>query len=418
MPRLALALAAALGLAATAAAAPPSPDPKSLAVPPEELSKARELVRKLGSEVYAEREDAESDLAAMGRLARAALLEAVAADPDPEIRARCNGLLPRATAIEMKARLDSFLADAGGRYEHDLPGWNRLRAVVRGEWTAFGWTFVARPTADRAARELFVEFLKAPGGRQLLSALSAGGRDLSGTVAAMKQELYYAKYPRGGGTSRTPSTAEVAVVMFADAVCPTRVAGGVRGGLFTSVLSTSGVTQAAHGTDDKSVALRALLDAWIDTRVEPYEMYSAMNLANNGQNPDAAVRLAARLLRAPGATGLYRGQALATLARLQQKDGLPAIEKFIGDETVITTLGVAGNGGPVVRHTITLGDMALAVAVQLTGQKVDDYHVEDRMKGSSSSAISYTRFHIPDERRKEAATKYGWWRLKEAVKAK
>ncbi|HEY1186023.1 MAG TPA: hypothetical protein VGE74_00140, partial [Gemmata sp.] len=81
------------------AADPPSPDPKSLAVPADDLLKARELVRKLGSEAFHEREDAESDLAAMGRLARLALMEGANTDPDPEIRARCNGMLPRATAI-------------------------------------------------------------------------------------------------------------------------------------------------------------------------------------------------------------------------------------------------------------------------------------------------------------------------------
>lgn len=174
MLRAGLALAVLIGLAVPATAAPPSPDPKSLAVPPEELSKARELVRKLGSEVFVEREDAERDLAAMGRAARPALLDGVSVDPDPEIRARCRTLLPKATAAEMKVRLETFLADTEGKYEHDLPGWNKLRTVVRGDWTMLGWTFTARPGADKAARELFVEFLNAPGGRKLLTALGAG----------------------------------------------------------------------------------------------------------------------------------------------------------------------------------------------------------------------------------------------------
>lgn len=412
MPRLAPALAAALCLAATAAAAPPSPDPKSLAVPQEELSKAQELVRKLGSEVFAEREDAEHDLAAMGRFARAALLQAAATDPDPEIRARCNGLLPRATAIEMKARLDTFLADADGRYEHDLPGWTRLRATVRGDWSAFGWTFSARPQADKAARELFVEFLKAPGGRRLLTAISAG-ENLGPLVSALKSDLYYARYPRAGGTARVPTQAEVAVVLFADSLA--KSGANPRNSLFTSVLTSSGIAQAAQGTDDKAVALRAVLNAWIDTRADAYEMYAAMTLATNSQNVEAANRLALRLLAAPGAPGSYRGQAMMTLARTQSKDHLPALEKLIGDEAVVTTISTSVDG-KIVRTTITVGDLALAAAVQLTGQKVEDYHINDRYKGSGPAAMSYTRYSIPEERRKEAATKYGWWRLKEGLK--
>src|SRR5262245_4685498 len=65
-------LAVLVGFASPAVAAVPdkaNPDPKSLAVPAEELSKARELVQKLGSEAFADREAAERDLAAMGRLA-------------------------------------------------------------------------------------------------------------------------------------------------------------------------------------------------------------------------------------------------------------------------------------------------------------------------------------------------------------
>ncbi|MCI0700811.1 MAG: hypothetical protein L0241_06995, partial [Planctomycetia bacterium] len=129
MLRYCIASAVVLGIVATTLAAPPSPDPKSLTIPQEELSKARELVQQLGSEKYSEREEAQRELAAMGRLARPALLDGVSGDPDPEIRLRCQTLLPKANADDLKARLETFLADTEGKYEHDLPGWNKLRAV-------------------------------------------------------------------------------------------------------------------------------------------------------------------------------------------------------------------------------------------------------------------------------------------------
>ncbi|MDY3562491.1 hypothetical protein R5W23_003957 [Gemmata sp. JC673] len=415
--RFAFALAPLLACAATLAAAPPSstpsPNPKDLVVPDTDLSKARDLVRKLGSEVFTEREEAEHDLNAMGRLARNALHEGANSDPDPEIRARCRQLLPRATAIEMKARLDTFLADADGRYEHDLPGWTRLRSTVRGEWTAFGWTFSARPRGDKAAREMFVEFLKTAGGRRLLTAIGTG-ENLGPLVAGMKNELYYARFPRGGGVSRVPSQMEVAAVMFADSL--TRPSANVRNTLFTSVLTTSGIAQAAQGSDDKAAALRAVLNAWIDTRTDAYEMYAAMTLANSSQNQPAALRLAVRLLSAPGVPGSYRGQAMMTLGRYQSKEHLPVLERLIGDEGIVTTMSTNVNG-VVTRYTITVGDLALVAAVQLTGQKIEAYHIQDRLKGSAATSISYTRFHIPEESRKEAATKYGWWRLKESLTA-
>src|SRR6476661_3009451 len=109
MNRFGLVLVAA-ELAASAAAAV-SPDPRDLVVPAAEQARARELVRRLASDEFADREGAYRELARMGRLARPALAEA-GADPSPEVRSRAARLLPRAEAEELKARVDTFLADA------------------------------------------------------------------------------------------------------------------------------------------------------------------------------------------------------------------------------------------------------------------------------------------------------------------
>ena len=92
-----------------------SPDPKDLAVPPEVLSKARLLIQQLGSDSYREREQAQAELAKMGRLARPALLEAMDQHPNPEVRFRASLLLPRASAEDLKARLEALLADPEAR---------------------------------------------------------------------------------------------------------------------------------------------------------------------------------------------------------------------------------------------------------------------------------------------------------------
>jgi hypothetical protein len=73
MTRFVAALLLAGGLVAGfATAAGVSPDPKDLAIPPQEISRARVLIKKLGSEVYKEREEAHAELSRMGRLARPA----------------------------------------------------------------------------------------------------------------------------------------------------------------------------------------------------------------------------------------------------------------------------------------------------------------------------------------------------------
>ena len=74
-----------LTLSGTAVAA--SPDPASLLVPPEQVAKARDLVRLLGSDFYRDRDAATRELEAMGRLALPALIEA-RYHPDPEVQSR------------------------------------------------------------------------------------------------------------------------------------------------------------------------------------------------------------------------------------------------------------------------------------------------------------------------------------------
>jgi hypothetical protein len=415
MFRACFALAAIIGLLAPAAAAPPAskadPNPKSLRVPPEELSKAHELVRKLGSEGYAEREEAERALAEMGRLARPALLDAAGGDPDPEVRARCSTLLPKATAAEMKARLASFMADAEGKYEHDLPGWHKLRATVRGEWQMFGWTYTARPGADKAARELFIEFMQARGGRKLLAALDGPPDELGRAVAAAKQDHYSGRFPRRPGVAaRTPSPSEVAVTMLAESQVPSRFV--PRSSLLTAVISTSGLASAVRGTDDRSQALQAVVNAWFDSRSEPAELYSALSLANNTlRDANAACRLAGRLMGAAGAPGFYKGQALTTLVRHKAADQLPALEKAFDDKAVLTTTVKVVNGMQV-RQTIEVRDAALAAALMLTGQDPVAYGFDAFPKNVANGTFSYMWAKIPAEKRDAAFARWKEWREK------
>ena len=115
-----------VGLAGAATAA--SPDPKSLTIPAEELAAQRELVQQLGSEQFAEREKAEDELAKMGRSARSALVEGGEHRPEPGSSCAVFLATARAISLDIKARLDVFLADTDGKFEHDLP---RLEPVPR-----------------------------------------------------------------------------------------------------------------------------------------------------------------------------------------------------------------------------------------------------------------------------------------------
>src|SRR5579871_3218860 len=114
--------------------------------PPAHDDRARELVQELGSRDYRTREKATEELSTLGRAAYAALRQGQN-DPDPEIRARSTRLFPRAYDLEMKARIDSFVADTQGKQAHDLPGWERFRKLLGDDAQARGF-FASMARAD------------------------------------------------------------------------------------------------------------------------------------------------------------------------------------------------------------------------------------------------------------------------------
>jgi hypothetical protein len=274
-----------------------------------------------------------------------------------------------------------------------------------------GWTFTPRPTADKAARELFIEFMQAPSGRQLLTALDGPANELGQMVAARKTEMYYAKYPRGGLVpSRNPTVAEVAVVVFAESQVSSRSV--PRAMTITTVLTTSGISGVVQGTDDRALAMRAVMTAWFDSRTEPVDLYSALTLANNMRNDDAAGRLAGRMMSTAGLQGFYKGQALATLVRLKMNDQLPNIEKAFTDTAVLTTTIKIVNGMQV-RQSIEVRDAALAAALIMTGQNPDEYGFEGFPKGGAgTTTFSYVWAKISEDKRKGAFEKWKAWREK------
>jgi hypothetical protein len=412
---------------ASASSPAASSDPKSLVIPAQELSKARELVQQLGSEQFQEREQAERDLEKMGRVARAALLEGVNNDPSPEVRSRCHTLLPRATSLEMKARLDVFLADTEGKHDHDLPGWNEFRSLTRDEWSIFGYPLWADSSLDKPARKIFAELLSTPINRQLVMATGGPESELGALAGARRQELYNQKYGRiivGGGVvsrptiRREPTVEDIAALLFAESQAPAKAA-AARTVSISVLLNSSGFLAAIKNPDEKGKVYQAVAAAWLDTRQDPIEMYNALTIASNQLVlPEQSCRLAIRLLDAKGAQVFYRGQAAATLVKFGNKGHIASLEKAIADNSVLTTLqrNVFKDGkNELVRTEIQIRDVALAAAIILAGEKPEDFGFQDQFKnnGNPNLSFSYTRYLLDDDdARKATFAKWKAWREK------
>ncbi len=403
------------------------PDPKSLAVPSGDLAKSRQLVRQLGSEQFSEREDAEESLAKMGRLARLALLEGVNSDPNPEIRTRCESLLPRANHLEMKARLEVFLADTEGKYEHDLPGWNQFRATACNDWTLFGYCIASDRSLEKAARAVFVELISTPVNKSVVMAVGGSQTEITAVTLGRRYELFNQRVARpivaGGLVAESPMRREinaedVAALLFAESFAAQSPARVPRTVSISVLLNSSGFSTQVRESNEKGRVYRAIASAWMESRINPMDLYQAMNIASNIGLGNQSSRMAARLMIATGAPPSYRGYAATTLVRGGSKEQIPLLEKAFEDTSVLPIPRGAGRvneDGEAANNEIQVRDLSLAVSIQLAGEKPEDYGFVDQYRVNTAGftgngGYSYTRYCIPSEKRAAAFEKWKeWW---------
>lgn len=401
-------------VAASAPSSAVSPDPKTLIVPPGQLKKAQDLVRKLGSEVFADREEAEEALAALGRLARPALLEGVTTNPNAEVRTRCEGLLPRATAQEMRARMEVFLADVQGNYEHDLPGWNQFRAKVCGIHTLLGIRVSGDRPLQKAAKAVFVDLISNPENKAIVLATSCRESELnalvinrrmvlSGTQVRVRGNLAVA-----GAVRRETTVDDVAALLFAESFATQQVAGRVpRQISVTSMISRSGFSTAARDTDGKSRVYKAIAAAWLESRNNPLDLYQGINLATSIGLSDLSLRMAVRLIEMPGAPVPYRANSVYLLTQSGNRDFIKVLEKSFNDTGEVVVFR-GGPGGAVEQKSIQMRDVALAACIELAGQNPKEFGFAD-----CSERFAYpSQYQLTDDNRAPAFEKWNAWRTK------
>jgi hypothetical protein len=401
------------GLCATASLGA-SPDPKDLVIPPEDLSKARELVRKLGSESFRDREEAHSELLKMGRKARPALLEAVGSDPDPEVRFRCSRLLPKAGADDLKARLDTFLADAEGKYNHDLPGLKAFRKSVG---------------LDEKSRALFVEIIKSPYNVDLFQAIdrspAEGGRAIADRRAMLYSRMQH-RQVNGRIIQPEPiALPEIASLLFAESLVSSKDI--PRTGMWAYVTGVTFLYQPASqqammagSTTPHSAAFRRILGAWMESRDDLQDLNQVYSFAGNQlKDLPQSLPLLRRTVTTEGVQGYAKGQSLTFLVQANQKAEIPFLKKLLTDDTLVQQVwlnnGIGPRGQPGQPHSCLLRDVALAFLITLTGQEMKDYGYSFPQGFSQNlQQLGFANYAFStDEARAAAMVKFGFWQLKQ-----
>lgn len=416
-----------------------SPDPKDLVVPPQELSKARALVRQLGSEVYRDREEAQAELAKMGRLARQALAEGAGTDADPEVRQRCARLLPKAASDDLKARIDTFLADADGKYDHDLPGLK---------------TFRKGAGSTEKSRALYVEILKSPYNLDMFAAMdkgaAEGGRAVSDRRTAMWNDLQ--QRPNFGGKPvmpKQPSLPDIAALLFAETMIPsehipkTNMWAWVNGATFVqqnaSMQALNGGSSVAHAD-----AYKGIVAQWLGTRTDPQELTNLAYQLGNTQLKQfkESQLLLRRVVLTDGVQGYAKGQALNGLLMNRAKEELPFLRAImrnqlrVGDypgvlpnkkdpdevislnnDQLIQQVWFGRPNGQADMYSCLLKDVALAYLVTQSGGQLKDYGFETPQGVIiQPNQLGFGQYAFPTEAARSAGfVKYGWKQLKDSM---
>lgn len=316
---------------------------------PRDLDKARALVRALGNKSYRTREKAAHELTRMGRDAYVAVAEG-ADDSDPEIRARCRKLLPAILDLEIKARLDAFLADTDGKQEHNLPGWKRFKEN-------FGNT--------RSTRELFASLIRT-NGRLMeeveVSAKEFAGERIQARVSTIQHDLRFAANTK----SATIAQRDIVQLLFLATKPGLEVPPQAARIITTFIHRPSFHQDIING--EHSAVLRKLTVFWLERQIDDYATaYAIMGLADTPKFEEL-IGPALKIATNKKAIAHARGTAIAAIGKLGQKEHAKLLEPLIAEKTQIGNFAWQN-----YRGTTLIGDVALAQTIHLHGEKPGDF---------------------------------------------
>jgi len=395
------------------------PDPKSLIVDESTLAIARSHLDRLDEPSYEERAAAVRELRLMGRTALPVLREGIEKSDSPEVVLWCEALLDHAIVADVKARLDCFLADKDGKFQHDLPGAKAFFQIAG---------------ATDQARSLFREMMLSPN-RNLLVALAGKSEEIGKAASAKRAELNPRTFVVGNAVEvKKASSLDVIALLFVESqisekfVAPAPAVG--MNANPTYVMTQSNLRTDLE-TDPKKDAYRAIVQKWFDSREEGRTLYYCLTAANQLKIPITPT-MAKKAIEAKGITPSQRGMAVCTLARIGSAKDCELLETMLTDETVVypgAVGGFGGGGAPIRRSPIQLRDTALAMLLIAYKQDPIDYGFTSRYKGTTlleTQKFNYINFHFDDsaekadESRKAALKKWDETKkeLKEAAAKK
>jgi hypothetical protein len=345
-----------------------------------------QLVGQLGSASFAERERATRQLIELGVAGREALLAACVSS-DAEVRVRARAVLAAVSEADFRDRLEAFQSDYDGAGKQTLPGWEQ---------------FVSLFGSGRQARQIFVEMQRAE--PELMEAFSKDAKTASEVVVARSQSISQQamQSPREGMISMGTVASMLLVGGTEDVSIDEQLGVQVYAWMIYQPVFQK---NAASGV--WSPMLKKLLGRWVVKDASPTATVQNLLFAASYELKNEALVLATRVLSDEHNHSNTRQYAILIAGRFGGKDELPMIERLLDDKT---SCGTFQANNPPRQVDLQIRDIALAVAVHLTGQNLRDYGYKSAQPNATTLFQVATLIFNDPAQREEALKKWTQWR--------
>lgn len=314
-----------------------------------------QLIRRLGSESFTERQAAASALLGRGIEAYPEIASAAAKDFDFEVRLVCRELLGKLAYAELETRLAAFVAsdaapsDAGNE---PLSGWNEFRRL-----TAETDSKADPSTEERQRRLFFAEMMRQE--TALLQSLSQGPQQAS--VALTERTDIFAVQEAQQRLAAAMEAPSAAALLLAAHLAGEALNQDAQEELALQ-FSMPGAEQSIM-TSPQSGIVRKLMDAWLRDRSQIVGASDFLQLAHQYDLPEAGLGIARRLLKSGASTTYQLPDAILTIGRFGDKSDAPLLTPLLANDRLCHTLH---RNDQVIR--IEIRDVALAILWHLHGE--------------------------------------------------
>jgi len=358
-------------------------DARDQAAAASDLAKARELVRQMGDAKFKVRDAAERGLMHLGLAALDALKEGEKSS-DFHIQERCRLLQPTIRSMTLQKRIDAFmssLGESGG----DLP---------------FATEFLKITGDSKEARELYAEFLQS--NSQLLDDAQRDRKKGAELFTAFCLDVQQRMRYRPGIDIRVQqrSITKADVVLFLVLATEFKDPKNQFNNYGYTFLNSPNLAEGL-AKDAGSTPLRKIFLNWLEKEPQPYIVQRGLQIAMEAKMPEA-LPMVLKSIKNSSSPPYTRAQMMLMLTKMGDKKNLGDIEPLLADKTVVGNFGINN-----VQGQVQVRDVALAVSIKLSGQKMADYDF-DVMKGNGNDDLlhmSYIYCAFSSDQKREAAHK-------------